>query len=187
MLRDVSTLNALPCAFAAGTTVQYTRSISEYRANDGWQLKLYLAGAQTLNVTASASGPDFIVTMTAAQTATLTTAGQYRWTERVTKGALAYDVATGTVEVTPNLATATPGSLQAMSEKLLAAVEAVLAGKITDDASQYVIAGRSITLMSRQELLALHNKLQWDVARLRGKGKATRTRRLSFTGSGNES
>jgi hypothetical protein len=183
MLARVDT--ALPPAFAAGTTVQYTRSYADYPANDGWTLTLYLAGAQILNKVATASGADFVITLAATDTDDLTTPGLYRWVERASKSGVVKDVASGTVEVTANLATATAGSLQTTEEKLLAAVDAVIAGKITDDVLQYTIAGRSLTLMSRLDLLELRRKLQWDVARQRG--KTGRTRRLAFTGTENES
>lgn len=183
----MSTLSALPCAFAAGETVKYRRSFAEYLATDGWTLTLYIRGAQVLTKAATADGAGFLVTLAATDTDDLTTPGVYRWAERVSKAAEVFEVAHGTVEVTPNMATATAGQLQTMEEKLLAAIDAVLAGKITDDIVAYTIGGRSITKLSREELMTERRKLQWDVARQRGKGKAGRTRRVSFTGAGNES
>ena len=187
MLDDMATSTALPESFAAGTTVKYTRTLTDYPANGGWTLTLYLAGATVLSVAATPSGADHAVTLTPAQTATLATAGVYRWTERVNNATEKYDVASGTVYVTQNIATAAAGDLQTFEEKALAIVEAALLANVGSDIVTYQIHGRAVTRETRLEALAYRNKLRWDVARQRNKGKAGRTRRVSFTGAENES
>ena len=186
MLVRVSNLTALPESFAAGTTVKYTRTLTDFPAPT-WQLKLYLAGAAAVNVTAAASGSDHLVTLATTDTAQLAPAGMFRWSERATKSGETYEVGTGSVYVTANIAAAAPGDLASMNEKLLAAIDAVIAGKITDDALQYSVAGRGLTLMSRSELYALRQKVARDVAVARRGGKSGRVRRITFTGASNES
>jgi hypothetical protein len=183
----VSTLYAMPDAFAAGTTVKYTRAYADHPASGGWALTVYIAGAQVLSKAAAANGDSFDFTLTATETATLTTPGVYQWEEWATKDAEKFRVAGGTVQVTANLSTATPGSAQSMNEKLLAAIDAVIAGRITDDVLQYNIHGRGLTKMSPDELRTLRNKVAWDVARERNRGRATRRRTIAFTGTERES
>src|SRR5258708_5758468 len=145
MLASVIIPTAIPDAFEAGTTVRYSRVFTNFPANAGWTLKLFLAGPVALTVSAAASGLGFILTLTAGQTATLTVAGMYRWSEHATDGTDIFPAAKGSVFVTPNLATAVAGDLQTMEEKLLAAIDAVIVGKITDDVLQYSVLGRGLT------------------------------------------
>jgi len=184
MLASMSELNALPCSFAAGTTVVYRRSLANYRANDGWTLTLYLRGVSVLTSAGAASGADHVVTLTAAATGPLG-AGTYLWTERVTKAAEAYDVASGTVVVEPNLATATAGQLQSWEEKELAKVEAALEQLFTTGHTSYQIHGRAVTFTEPTELLKIRDSLVTRIQR-RQRGGKMRTIRYKFTGASEE-
>lgn len=183
-MEGVATLTALPDTFPAGTTVKYTRSLSDYPATSGWTLKLLLAGAGTHAEDAVANGDAFDVTLTAAETAALPP-GDYRWVERVEKGGEVYDVATGVVTVTPNLATATPGSLQSWEEKELAAVEAAIAAILAGGIAAYQIAGRAVTKVDLPTLQKLRASLRTEIARQRGQAPG-RQWKFTFTGTANE-
>ena len=169
IVRRMTALTQLPTSFAAGTTVTYTRTIPDYPATAGWTLSLRLSGIDVLAQNATASGADYVVTLTAAATAPLH-AGLYVFEERVTKGAEVYTVASGNVTVTANLATAGAGDLQSWDEKTLAVVEAALAGRLTSDLESYQIAGRAVTKIPIKDLLELRNQLSARVARMKNNG-----------------
>jgi len=187
----MATLTALPDSFPAGTTVKYTRTVSDYPASGGWTLKLMLAGPATLSVTAAASGADHVVTVTAAQSAALA-AGVYRWAEEVSKDAEVYRVADGTVTVNPNMNTAQPGDLQSQDEKLLAAVNAMIAvrtgasGSAPKDIEAYSIDGVTITKVPLEQLYRLRTSLGIAVARAKRGGGFGRQHRVAFTGASQE-
>ena len=184
MLAPMSELTALPACFAAGTTVVYRRTLADYAANNGWTLTLHLAGVNVLSTAGVASGADHVITLTAANTATLG-AGVYTWSERVTKGVEAYVVASGTVVVEPNLATATAGQLQSFEEKELAAVEAALASLITSGHSSYQIHGRAVTFADKLELMKIRDALVLRIQR-RKRGGKLQTILYRFTGASQE-
>lgn len=156
-------LTALPSSFSAGSTVVYRRSLADYPASDSWVLKLYLAGVSVLTKTAVASGADHVVTLAASDTDDLTS-GVYRWVERVSKGGEVYDVAWGTIEVTPDVATATAGELQPWAETALAAIEAKISGRITADQEEFEILGRAVKRIPFEELREIHSWLSGLVA-----------------------
>jgi len=184
MLARVKTLTAMPSSFAAGTTLKYTRSLTDFPANAGWTLTLALSGAVPLTKDADPSGTSFILTLIPVVSATLAGGTTYRWEERVHNGSDVYSVGVGSVYVTPNLALVS--DLQSMDEKLLAAIDAVLVGKITDDVLQYTVEGRGLTLMSRSELYELRQKVWRNVCRARNAGRPGRRRRVTFTGARSE-
>lgn len=139
----MSELTELPERFAAGTTVSYRRSDPDHPASAGWSLKLYLAGPSELNVAAVASGDEFVITLTATATAALAS-GTYRYDELATKSPEMVSVASGTVIVDPNLATATGGALQDEDERELADVRARITTITQSGVQTYQVDGTSV-------------------------------------------
>lgn len=189
-MRPVSTtLTAMPESFAAGSTVKYTSAGGDYRATDGWGRALYLAGINVLTITGVASGADFLMTIPAASSAALAS-GSYHWEERASKAGEIFTVASGSVSVTPNLATAAAGALQSWEEKALVAIDAVLAGNITSDIESYQIGTssgqRAVTKIPKKELLTIRSQLAAAVARQKHGGGIGRQHRITFTGARNE-
>lgn len=178
----MSDLTNLPDRISAGTTVTYTRTLADYPASAGWTLTLYLAGPKVLKAEAAASGDDHVVLLTAAQTATLEQ-GTYRWVERVTKAAEAYDVASGTIGVDPDLADAADGELQLSDEKLLALLDAAISGQVTDGIASYQIGGRAVSKIPLTELTAMRNSLRNAVAAAQG-GRPSRKVLFTFPPAG---
>lgn len=179
----MSDLTELPDAITAGTTTAYTRSYSDHPAGDGWTLKLIIAGAGVLTVDAVADGDAFDVTLTAAATAPLPPGG-YRWVERVTKGAEVRDVASGTVNVEPDLAQAAPGSVQSYEEKLLVKVEKAIDDLTTTGMTSYQIGTRAATMLDLDKLIALRDKLRASLAAQRNPGRASTPVLFTFTNTG---
>lgn len=181
----MATLTALPDSIPAGTTVKYTRTVSDYPATAGWTLKLLLAGEATLAVTAAPSGGDYAVTLTAAQTAALP-AGVYRWAEEVSKAGEVYRVASGTVSVEPDLNTAAPGDLQSEDEKQLVQVNARIAELLAKGISSYAVDGLTVNKVELRDLYLERTRLTTAIARARRGGGIGRQYRVAFTGANNE-
>jgi len=175
-------LSALPDTITNGTYVAYTKAFADYPANAGWSMALHIAGKSKLSKNAVTSGASFVVTLATSDTDDLEP-GQYQWVERVTNGAEVYDAACGQLIVKPNLATAAPGALQTWEEKTLAVVEAALSGSLTSDIETYQIHGRSVSRMSRSELLRIRNALKVSIQRQRNGGRIGQNFRTRFTRS----
>jgi hypothetical protein len=136
-------LTALPATFAAGTTVRYRRSFADYPASAGWALTLHLNGPESIaHADAVADGDDFVLTLSATATAALEP-GSYRWAERVSNGDEVYDVASGAITVTVNLATAVAGDALSWARRELAIIRKIKEGRIDADVEAYQIDGRS--------------------------------------------
>lgn len=171
----------MPSAFAAGTTVKYVRTTSDYPANAGWSLVFHLAGASVITpITAAASGADHAITIPAAVTEKLLP-GIYRWQELVSKSGDKFVLASGAVQVTANMAMAGAGDMQSWEEKTLAVVEAALSGRLTTDMESYQIAGRAVTKIAVADLMKLRNQLKITVAQQRSGGFGTPVA-FAFTG-----
>jgi hypothetical protein len=172
-----------PDRFSSGTTVTYRRSLSDYPADDGWVLTLYLAGKDALGKVAATDGADHVLTLTAADTGGLP-AGIYSWVERVAKGGVVYDVGSGTVTVTANIAGAAMGSLQSWEEKALDALRAKLASRATSDQEEIQIDGRAIKRIPIQEIAKLIAQLEQRIKMKRPGAKFGRTVLLRFGRAG---
>lgn len=162
-------LEQMPPHFAAGTTVKLRRSHADYPASD-WDLTLHLRGASILDVDATPDGDDFLVTIPAADSDGLTP-GTYRWAERVSDGTEVYTAATGVVEITLDMATATAGAAQSHAERTLALIEAALEGRIPEGMESYQVAGRAVTKIPIAELAKLRGIYAAKVWREKNPGK----------------
>jgi len=175
----------LPDQFAAGTTVRYRRRLVDFPASAGWTLRLHLAGASVLTVTAAADGDDFLVTIEASDTSIDFVAGHHKWVERVANaGGEVYEVGRGTVTVLPNLAEATEGSEQEWIERAIAMLRAHIEGRLPAGMESYQIAGRVVAKMSIKDAVSLLSSLESRLAGLRNPGFVTRPVLVSFTGPG---
>lgn len=181
----MSTATELPDAFAAGTTVIYQRTFSDYPANAGWAATLYLAGANLASAVGAATGAAFLFTLTAAQTAVLTP-GNYTWREIVSKGSEKYAPNSGVLRVTANIESALAGDMQSWEEQELARVEAILEGRMAKGLDSYQIAGRQAVLIPHKELRAYRASLKRAIWAQQHPGQLSPQVRVSFTGAGNE-
>lgn len=176
-------LYTLPETFAAGETIAYRRQLADYPATS-WTLTLYIAGAKTLASVAAADGDVHVVTLGAGATAALT-AGVYRWAERVDDGAgLIYQVASGVVRVTGDLAQATEGSEQEWVERAIAMLRAHIEGRLPAGLESYQIANRVVSKMPIREAVGLVNDLEARLARLGNPDQISRSVLVQFTGTG---
>lgn len=131
MAYDIPTTE--PTELTAGDTVQWTRSLADFPAGDGWVLSYVLINsAAKITITASASGDDHAVSVSAA-TSSAWTAGKYQWQAYATLASDRHLVGTGTVQIKPNFAAATTYDGRSHAHKVLEAIEAALESRATND------------------------------------------------------
>jgi len=173
----MQTLTCVPSVIAAGTTVKFKRSPTDFRSDQGWTLTLFLSGASVLNkpgVADGLGGYDF--TLTPADTGGLQP-GNYRWDERASNvGGEVYDrrsspsLSSGVLEVMADVSQAAAGDLQSFAEKQLAAVEARLAGRLTKDQESIQVDNMAVVKIPFEKLYGLRRTLKAEVALERRKG-----------------
>ena len=153
-----------PATLRAGDTATWTKSLSDYSAADGWTLSYVLTKTGTrLTFSASASGADHLVSVSAATTAGWT-AGSYSWASRVSKAGEVYSISSGTIEILADIATISAGTdVRSHAKKTLDALEAWIEGRDMGVA-EYEIAGRRLKTISITELLKLRDRYRRDVA-----------------------
>ena len=151
----------IPSQIRAGDTISWIESISDYLATAGWALAFALRAKDLppITINASTSGSDYAIIIT-APTSKAYKPGTYSWQAYISKGTSPdftekYSIATGRIEILPNLTIATSETeLRSHAKKVLDAIESLLEGKaLAGDASSYSIGGRSITKMMPEELI----------------------------------
>lgn len=120
-----------------------------------WTATFYINGATSIVVTATKNNDDsFTITVPARQTGQLT-AGTYSYAVRMVRDSddFTVTVETGTVSVKANPAVAPQKAI--LAERMIALVEKCLEGQLSSgEAIESIsIGGRSLSLMSRDELL----------------------------------
>jgi hypothetical protein len=155
----------------AGTTLNFTTSVPSYPANASWVLKHRLiprvsGSAITLTGAPDSADPTLHRTQATAVTTAAWAAGVYSWASWVEKAAEVYDVAVGTVEITPDPRTAAAGALDTRSDAQIAleAAKAAMAAW-TPTTKSYTIGDRSYTFNSPAEIIAVVNYWQNEVKR----------------------
>lgn len=185
------TLTEMPGSFAAGTTLEYTRSDGNYPASQGWTMKLYLAGKVSLNIAATASGDNFIVLLPSSGGGASTddlSPGLYKWVERFTKSGKDYDVNEGYVTVEPNMSAATGNSLQLHLEKVLELIEARIEGRMASgaDMDSYQVDSVAVSKIPWDELMDARNRVKEQLRSIAAGGQFSRPVLITFTGVGLE-
>jgi hypothetical protein len=153
-----------PVSFRAGDLLKWTKSLTDYPADQGWALVYTLINAAAkITITASASGADHAVSVAAATTAAYT-AGTYRWMARVTKGTDIYSVGEGSITILPNLAALTTYDGRSHAVIMLEAIEAAYEGRASATQLEYEINGRRVRQMSPTELITWRSYYKAEVA-----------------------
>lgn len=162
MAADIPTSE--PAVFNAGSTVKFTRELSDYLPADGWTLSYALVKAGALITWTGTNNGDgtHLVNITAAITAGYT-AGTYSWQSYVTKGSGASasreDISRGVIEIKPNFATQTGGYDGRSDTKIiLDAIIATIKGTATKEEQEMTVAGQTLKLRSVDDLIALHKR-----------------------------
>jgi hypothetical protein len=157
------TLTAIPERFSAGSTVRVELDAAEYSAADGWELTLYLAGAEVAAFVGDGLGTVHTFELDAASTAALP-AGTYQWLVRAAKDDDVIDVSGGTLEVTPDLAAAAAGDLASWEAQALVVARAALKGQLTDGMKGFQIGNRAVENIDSDKLITIIAQLEQRVA-----------------------
>ena len=153
----------------AGDTLAWTRECSDYPPSAGWTLKYALRASEdvAIDITASGAGTTYSIAVSSA-TSSPWTAGRYAWQAYVELAGVRHTLATGAMEVLPNLAL---GDFDARSfaSRALAAVEATILGRATSgqiDTIDMMLEGRGLK-RDPATLLRLRSELTLEVQRER--------------------
>jgi len=157
-----------PAEFTVGDTVQWTIDLSDYLPADGWVLSYAFVtdGDQEDETTSEDNGDGtHLVTITAAESVSWT-AATYKWQAYVTKSTERYQVREGTITARVNFASQTSGyDARSHIKTTLDALEAIIAGKASDDQMSVSIAGRSVSKYSPAELITWRDHYKKEYAR----------------------
>lgn len=167
-----------PSRIQAGDTLQWNRTLSDYPAADGWQLKYTLVSASAAhNFQATANGDAFAVVVPASTTAAWD-AGRYLLTEYVTDGTQRFTLGTSDVLVVADIAAATGGvDTRSHARKVLDAIEAWLESR-APVAGEFEFNGRRVRNYDLAELLKLRDTYRAEVQREDSRRKGGRGRLL---------
>jgi hypothetical protein len=158
-----------PSAIVAGDTVSWTRSFADFPASQGWALAYKLRNAwDKINISASASGDDFLVSISAATSAAYVV-GDYSFDAYATKGSERHTVASGKITVLPNLDTTSAVDDRSFNQRMVDAIEDLLEGRATADVQAYQIGGRQLTKMTVDELEKWRAQYRFRLNREQGK------------------
>lgn len=182
-----------PETLQIGDTWGWTATVTDYPATDGWTLKFALRGygLSVIDITATADGDDYIVTVAAAITATYTK-GKYLWEAYIEKGSgpevERYKVGEGIVELLPFLGSATAETdNRSHAQKMLDMIEAALEAAAPNAAIiSLTVNGKSVQykrddinrMYDKYRRIVADEKVAMDVAN----GKATSRRILTRFG-----
>jgi hypothetical protein len=154
---------SLPSRLYAGDSLERQFELPEYPASDGWVLRFVLvsAGAQ-ITFSTVASGAAHALSINSAVSGTWV-AGRYRWQTYVERLAQRTTLATGEIEILPDLAAATAGlDTRTHVRRTLDNIEAVIEGRASSAVASYQIAGRELRHIPIPELLELRDRYRRD-------------------------
>lgn len=183
-----------PVGARAGDTWTWRRAFDDYSSQDAWVLSYAMVGpgAVRWDATWAVAEVDggWLVTMPATQTAGIP-AGAYQWIARVAKAGEVVTVATGALTVEPNLATATPGSLETHAAKMLRLIDAEITRRLTPASEggsgaveSYSIDEVSMAKVPLRDLQKMRGQFAAQVARQRRPGSLGTPVAFAFTEPG---
>ena len=150
----------------AGDTWAWTKALADYPASAGWSLSYAFRlqqGSGLLDITASASGDNFAITVAASNTSALKS-GIWLWASYVTLAGARYSVGTGTLTVKPNLALITFDT-DLRSDAKQAYDNALVAWKKVSMGQTVMLNDRTYTQFTITELIKYVDRCKADYAR----------------------
>lgn len=156
-----------PTSLRAGITWQWRREdLGDYPAPT-WTLTYYCkrtgAAGAFFSIVATADGTHHAISVAAATNATYV-AGTYTWVAVVASGTEKHEVDTGEFEILPRYDVAAALDDRSHARKVLDAIKAVLENRATKDQEEYTIAGRSLKRTPVEQLVALRDRYEREVA-----------------------
>lgn len=155
----------IPDQLVAGDSASWSRSFSDYRASDGWELHYMLVGpTAAYSFDGTANGEDFDVALAAATTVGWTP-GTYKLQEYVTKASERHTLGITVFAIAVNLAATAAGGADTRShaQKVLDSINAWLETR-APVAGSMTFNGRSISNYPIADLLALRDRFRREVA-----------------------
>lgn len=160
-----------------GDTLNYTTSVPDYPASDGWVLNTRLvprpgfAGAVPVSISSSADGddPSLHRTSVSADDTSAWVAGEYSYfcfVEKTSTGER-YRVDEGQITLAPDPLLSTELDNRSAAEQALDAVTAAINGRATSVQMRYRIGEREVQFYAATELVALRSQLVTQVKRER--------------------
>lgn len=156
-----------PTNLHAGDSVAWSRDVPAYPAADGWALQYVFSGPDRHSVDAISAAP-YRVELSASDTASWAP-GLYRWVALVIKGDARLTVASGRLQVDPNLVTAEPGDVRSHAQRMLDLIEAALEKRIPKDQQSYEIDGLRLDRIPIERLNALRLQYRREAQRERNR------------------
>lgn len=156
-----------PKLLHAGDSVAWSRELPSYPVDAGWSVRYVFSGPDR-HVVEAHGGPLYRVELGAEQTRDWA-AGLYRWVLLAQNGTQRVTVATGEIQVDPNLETAEPSDARSHAQRMLALIEAALERRIPKDQQSYEIDGMRLDRIPIERLEALRSKYQREIQRARGR------------------
>lgn len=156
-----------PVTIQAGDTLSWSKSLTDYPADNGWTLSYRLINELTKHdISTAASGSDHLVSTLASITASYSP-GKYTLLSWVTKGAERYSLPSKQAEVLPNLAIWNGGyDSRSTAKQVLDLLDAAMVSHGKNAwVQEYEIAGRSMKFKSASEFLSYRSKIQAEVNR----------------------
>jgi len=173
-----------PAKIIAGELIKWKRTdLGTDYTNGSYTLKysarLEGTGSTEIQITASASGDDYLISVGQSTSASYTV-GIYRWQMYITRNSdserLTLD--TGTFEVVANRDAATTDP-RTHARIMVEKIESLLEGRADADVASFSIAGRSLTKLSIDELMTWRDRYRSEYLR-----ELRRERALNGEGSG---
>jgi hypothetical protein len=163
-----------PTTVRAGDTWQWRREdlAADYPASS-WTLKYYFRNASNkFDITASADGDAFAVTVAKATTAGRASGG-YDWVASVESATQRFDIGTGRLEVKHNYALDRSFDDRSFARRMLEAIEAALLDRASSDQLDLVNAALGDRSLQRDKagLITLRSQFLSEVRREEKAGK----------------
>jgi hypothetical protein len=155
----------IPSTLTAGDLWAWTESQTDYPAPT-WELSFHFSGPKSFSAVGVASGTDHAFSVAATATKDQPH-GTYEWIARAVNGTTSTTLARGRITVEPNFANLAADN-RTHNRKVYEALKAVIENRATTDQLSYSVAGRSISRMSWDELLAAHDRYRLAVAKEMG-------------------
>lgn len=144
----------IPTTLRAGDSVSWSDSLADYSSIDGWVLKYALRGPHEIDIEATGTGTDHDVVLVRADTEDYLP-GEYAWVAYVENVTDRVTLATGTLNVQPDLVAGSAAPSHA--KKMLDAIQAVLEKKASKLQSEYTVDGNMLKFMTYDELIKAMN------------------------------
>lgn len=160
-------LTDIPPTITAGDSLTWRKTLEDFPASSGWALSyILLNAAGKIEISAGADGSDHLVELSASATSAYPP-GRYGYTAFVTLSGDRFSVASGGVEVLPDLAQLANYDPRTFAERSLDAIEAVLSGKASKDQLTYSLNGMSLGRYSWAELIKARDYFRAEVVKER--------------------